>query len=81
MADKNSENDEYETVEIGSKTYSRLKEYSESAEKSLQSIVNEAVNNEITRCEVKQILAEKCESGDLPKSSRVCKAIVEEDHY
>jgi hypothetical protein len=45
MAVKNSENDEYETVEIGSKTYSRLKAYSDSGEKNLRSIVNEAVNN------------------------------------
>jgi hypothetical protein len=75
MVDRDGENDGYEnegskTVEIGSKTFSRLKAYSETTERNLKSIINEAVNNEITRCEVKQILIQKCDSDDLPKSSR-----------
>jgi predicted DNA-binding protein len=48
-------------VKIHPKTYSRLRSFSSDTEKSVSSIINEAVNNEITRCEVKQILAEKCE--------------------
>lgn len=45
--------------------FDRLEDYSQSADKSTESIVNEAINNEITRCEVKNILVEKCGENEL----------------
>jgi hypothetical protein len=47
----------------------------------MSTIVNEAVNNEITKCQVKDILAEKCGSEELPKGSKMCRAIGEGHHY
>ncbi|MGA9154076.1 MAG: RepB family protein [Candidatus Nitrosopolaris sp.] len=60
-------------VEIEDETHERLREYPKDTGKTQSEIVDHAINNEITRCEVKNILKQSCEEGKLPADSKLCR--------
>ncbi|HXP49124.1 MAG TPA: hypothetical protein VN922_04175 [Bacteroidia bacterium] len=79
----NGNNEEKKTLEVDipESTIQRLNEYSENADKSVASVVNEGINNEITRCEVKEILSKSCQNEDIPPTSKICRALAAGHHY
>lgn len=79
----NNNNGKEKTVDIPERTANRLANYIADTGKSESKFVNEALNNEITRCEVKNLLSEECnEGGRLPVDSKLCKHLARNgDHH
>ncbi len=67
-------------VDIPESTIQRLNEYSENTDKSAASVVNDGINNEITRCEVKEILSKSCQNEEIPPTSKIY-TLAAGDHY
>jgi hypothetical protein len=81
MVNNNSGNGKKIEVNLTKENQERIREYSLEQDRSINSIVNESVENHMDKCKVKQLISDACKSGDLREESRACKYTEEHSEH
>jgi hypothetical protein len=73
QSEENGNNGKKIEVSLSKEQLSRLEDYAERKETSVNSVVRDSVDSHLDWCDTKNIISEACESGDLRENSKVCR--------